>query len=74
MKTFLLLFIIALFVVFICLILALITTLFGWCNEFIGWMERRGWRYSTRELLVMMTIVAGLMGLIGILMQMAIST
>jgi hypothetical protein len=53
----------------ICLVLALFGTLIGWCEEFSGWMRLRGWRYSTRELLIAITIIALALGLIGPFLQ-----
>jgi hypothetical protein len=55
--------------VFVCLVLGLIGTFFGWCQEFSEWMGRRGWRYSTRELFIAITVAAIVFGLIGILVR-----
>lgn len=53
----------------LCLILGLVGTLFGWCREFNEWIGRRGWRYSTRELFIVITVVAVVFALIGVFIQ-----
>ena len=37
-------------------------------SMFLGWMDRRSWRYTTREVLIAMTMVGMVMGMMSALL------
>jgi hypothetical protein len=54
----------ALFPILVCIIagVTLCSILLGWTEEICQWMGKRSWQFSLRELLLVMTIVAAVLG------------
>jgi hypothetical protein len=51
------------------MLLTLVAILWGWCEEAHGWLRGRSWRYSLRELFVVVTSVAAVLGGLAVLLQ-----